>query len=316
MANSLRSLSGTYLYKYYDKTVHFSETIVKLTRDSKVLGDEELSEFITAFERRYSFSLKPKILEDYRAGRVKLLYCDKNYKLPTTVPAYLMNTGKGIVTCVNLSNNMTVNRNGLYSMDFKALFGYMQLGSILALCYQKYSYLKNKVNIIKLGSYAYSKLFTKIINKMYTLNITPGKSDTIVYLSSMFFLVNLMGRDEESLQTINKSYALANCNQANKLIIDDYVMKFDTEDFADLNKFLEAIAKYIPGMEDLDLRQFISNYISQYGPSMLLAVEYLPYFFGNLGYVLVGAYLNNQPVIENTVGANQIEELFKELKDL
>ncbi len=316
MANSLKSLSSTYLYKFYDKTVHFSDTIVKLTKDSKVLGDEELIDYISSFERRYSFSLKQKIIEDYRSGRVKLLYCDKQYKLPTTLPAYLMNTGNGIVTCVNLSNNMTVTKNNLYNIDYKTLFGYMQLGSTLAICYQKYSYLKNKSSLIKLGVYAYSKLFTKVLNRIFSLSITPGKSDTILYLSGMFFLVNMLGRDEESLQTSNKSYALANCNQANKLVIDDYISKFQTEDFKDIDTFLQAIAKYIPGMETLDTRQFVSNYISQYGPSMLLGIEYLPYFFGNLGYVLVGSYLNNQPVIETTVGAQTIDGIFRELKDL
>ena len=98
---------------------------------------------------------------------------------------------------------------------------------------------------------------------------------------------------------INKKYALDNCTKMNQLVINDYVSSFDIPDFKNLDTFLNAIKEKIPGMEDLNTRAFVDNYLMNYGPSMLFGIEYLPYFIGNLSYVEVGAMLNEQIKIEN-----------------
>lgn len=316
MAKQLKNMTGTYLYQINNETLHFNDLIIKLSREGIVLTQDELSYYIGEFERRYSFPLKNRVIDDFRTKKLKVIYNDKNYRLPATIPAYLMNTGQTIVCCVNVSNDTRVNKNGEYIIDPKILYSYMQMGTIVALCYSKFSFLKNKVNVIKIGSRMYAKLFSKVMNKLFTLSITPAKSDTITYLASMFFITNLLGRDEESLEEINKKYALDNCNKVNNLVIDDYSRKFDIPDYANLNTFIDAIKRNIPGMETLSVRGFVDNYISQFGPTMLFGLEYLPYFIGNIGYVMVGSMMNNQSVIENNLGTKDINDLFTELTSL
>ena len=314
---NLKSLSATFLYKMYNSTLNLNNTILKISSsDSEVLTEDDLKFYIADFERRYNFPLKNKVLEDFKNGRVKLLYNEKNYKLPSTIPAYLINNGKAIICCVNLSNFMRKNKNGEYIIDTKILYSYMQMGTILCMCYSKYAYMKNKVNIIKLGSYMYAKMFTKVMNKMFTLSITPAKSDTINYLASMFFITNLLGRDEYSIEEMNKKYALDNCTKMNQLVIDDYVSAFTINDYENLDTFLKAISENIPGFEDLNTRSFVDNYLMNYGPSMLFGIEYLPYFLGNLAYVQVGPMLNEQNKIENLLGTKDMNDLLKTLSTL
>jgi hypothetical protein len=297
-------------------TLHFSDLIIKLSKEGKMLTDTEIGHYIAEFDRRYAFPLKNRVIEDFKTEKVKVLYNDKNYILPSTIPGYLINAGTNIICCVNVSNDMRVNKNNEYIIDPKVLYSLMQMGSIIGLCFSKYSFMKNKVNIIKIGSRMYSKLFSKVMNRLFTLSITPAKQDAITYLASMFFITNMLGRDDESLEDMNKKYALDNCNKINNLVIDDYARQFDNRDYTDLNTFIEAIKKNIPGMETLSVRGFVDNYISQFGPSMLFATEYLPFFIGNIGYVLVGAMLNNQTVIENNLGMKDIMDLFSELSSL
>ena len=313
---TLRSINDTYLFKLYDKTLNLNGTMLKLMQESEVLSDTQLAEYISSYDRRYNFPLKNKTLQDYRSGRVKVIYNNKNYKLPNTIPCFLVNNHGSITCIVNVSNYMTVNRNGIYNIEPKYLYSLMQGGTILATCYEKYSLMRNKASLIKLGSSMYSKLFVKIINKSQSLNITPAKIDIITFLSSMFFITNLLGRDEESLLDINIRYALENCKNSSKMVIEDYMREFDFEtDFKSLDVFIKAISEKIPGLEDLTVTAFTENYLTAYGANMLMGLEFLPTFIFNLGAIQTGSYLNNQSAIEKDLGSD-IDKFISEFSTL
>lgn len=309
---TLPRLSDGYIYQTYDNTIDLTNKMIELSKTSQIL-DTELSEQISQIERRYGFPLKNKVIEDFKSHRVILLYNEKGVRLPSTIPAYLMNNGKTLLSCVNMSNYINKNKNGEFHVDTKILYSYMQAGTILASCYQKYQSMINKSSIIKLGSSIYSKLFTKVINKMFTLNVTPAKIDVINFLSSWFFIHRVLGRDSATVTDINKRYALENCKSANRLTVESYINDFDPEvDFVNLDTFIQSLAKNIHGLEDITTRGFVDSYIMSYGPAMMLSLEYLPIFFANIGFVSVGAFLNNQHPLENLF-ENEGEKLLKEL---
>lgn len=316
MAKQLNSLSSTYLFKMFDETIGLQQKMVELSRGSTILGDDDLMEHISAIDRRYNFPLKNKIMEDYKNNRIVLLYNEKNVRLPNTIPCYLLNNGTNIMCCVNVSNIASKNKQGQYILDTKHLYAYMQAGTILTTCYQKYSSIINKATVVKLGSEIYSKLFTKVVNKMFTLNVTPAKLDVITFLSSWFFIHRVLGRDSESMEDMNKKYALENCKSGSRLVIEDYVTAFDPEkDFVNFDTFIQALANNIPGLEEISVRNFTNQYMMNYGPTMLLSLEFLPTLLFNLGSISVGAFLNNQHVLENMVG-KEGEKLLKELVNL
>lgn len=315
---TLRSMTNTYIYKIYDKSLNLNDTILKIMDNGTVLDwNTDLNEYINIFDRRYMFPLKNKTINDVKNSRVLPIFCkNSTIKLPNTIPFFLVNTGKGINAIANLSNFTTVDRSESYNIDPKILYSLLQGASISATCYQKYSSLKNKANILKIGSYVYATLFTKTINKMYSLNITPAKTDMMMFLSSMFFLTNVIGRDEDSYEDTNIKFSLEHCKAASKLLIDDIIRKFDfKKDCTSLETFINAIASNISGLESITARGFSEQYISMYGPNMILSIECLPIFIWNLGCVQVGSYLNNQNSIENIVG-KEIDKFIAEFATL
>ena len=171
-------------------------------------------------------------------------------------------------------------------------------------------------NIIKYGSIIYSELFSKMMNKMFTLSINPAKNDIIIFLSSLFFIQNMLGRDSESLEEMNIKYAADNCKGNTRRVLDDYIDKFDfKKDLADFDTFINAMAKNIPGCEDLTTKSFTEQFMLSYGANMLMSLEYLPTFIHNLACVEVGSFLNNQNYIENQTG-KFIESFLAELSNL
>lgn len=303
---NLRSINETYLFKIYNKTLDLNGTIMKIMTDpnTKVLGNEELSEYTRVFDIRYNFPMKSTVMQYYNQGIIKLVYNPKNFRLPNTIPCFLVNRGSRIDCIVNISNFMTVNKNGNYNIEPKTLYSLMNAGTALATCYQKFQMMKNKTSILKVGSEIYSTLFTKVINKSFSLSVTPAKCDVITCLSSLFFLINLMGRDEEALYDINVRYAMDNCRRSSDLVVNDVLDQFEINDFKDLDAFITAIGEKVPGLESINTRSFTEQYVSSFGPNMLMALEYLPTFVGNLCYIMIGSYLNNQHALDNLIGHN------------
>lgn len=313
---TLKPLNATYIYNLYDSTIGLTNIIMKLVTESTILEESDLEEYIKAFDKRYDFPLKNKTLADFKNKRVLIINNRKDYRLPTNIPCFLINSGNKIACVVNVSNYTTIRKSGEVNIDYKVLYSLMQGGTILTKCYEKFQLMKNKGNIIKLGSALYAILFNKVISKMFTLNVTPAKSDIMIFLSSMFFITNMLGRDEDSLEDINIRYALDNCKNSSKLVIEDIIREFDfKKDMKDFNTFIQAIADKVPGLENLSIKRFTEEYMKSFGPLMLFSLEFLPTFIFNLGCVQVGSNLNNQYSIENLLG-KEINTFIKDFSSL
>ena len=65
---SLKPLSSTYLFNLYDKTAHLNDIMLKLIKDSVKLTEEDLTDYIGPFERRYNFPLKNKTIQNVTSG--------------------------------------------------------------------------------------------------------------------------------------------------------------------------------------------------------------------------------------------------------
>lgn len=302
-----KNITDTYLFKEYDKSIKLTNTILKLTTTGEVLTEDDLKENISEIERRYYFTSKNTVITDFKTGRIRLLY-NPGVRFPNTMPAFLINTGKHINCIVNVSNVMHKNKEGFYNVETRTLFNLMQSGSILVKCYTDKG-ISSKSQLIKLGSSMYSKLFAKILNKMYSINISPERQDIIIYMSSLFFIRNLLGRTSDGLKELNKKYALENCKTSSRLIVNDALYKFNDDDFKSLDTFIKALARNVSGLEDLTTRAFVDNYILSYGPTMIFSLEYLPIFLYNIFSVVVGAFINNQNALETTLG-REIDQLY------
>ena len=100
------------------------------------------------------------------------------------------------------------------------------------------------------------------------------------------------------------NYAYNNCRNPNKMMIDQISMDFNKECFDDLSKLLQSIASHpsiAPYVKNLTVRGFLDRTMIMYNPSILLAFESLPYFLGNINSVFMGAFLNNQRMLEPLV---------------
>ena len=309
MAEKLKPLTSTYLFKFYDKSLNLQEKMLKLVTESDEVSVADLPKEFSEIERIYHFASKLDILSDVNSRKVIPIYCQKDFVVPSTIPSFLFNKGGRIYAFTNLSNVATKSRDDVYRIDTKALFVLLQSGTILARCFTKYNKLRVNSAFLKQGTIIYSQLVTKTLNKMFSLNTLPDKLEITHFLAGLFFLVNVVGLDYDSPNVAK--YAVSACKNPNAIPINYVLNRYTADDFKDINTFITALSKNESIYETLNTRNFVDNFIQMYSPNMLLSLEYLPIFLHNIFAVIVGAYVNNQNIIESTCG-KEIDKLYKE----
>lgn len=307
MINRTKFLKETYVYNFYAKQIKLDEKILNLQRHGKHLTVNDLPRQFSDIEKLYYFPSKNIILNDLSMGKVTPLYL-KGANAPTTIPAFLMKGENGRATvAINISNQTTEDREGNLNIDTKQLYANLQAGSIMAIYYEKYKKMRVSTQILKSGVAVYSKLFVKVLNKLYALNTIPDKMEQANFLSGLFFLVNVLGLE---ITDTTITYALHACKSPNVVPAKMLLAKTTPEDFKDLDAFITALPKIMPLFKGLTTKVFLENYIQAYSPVMLLSLEYMPTFMYNISSVAVGAYMNNQFSIEQTCGKD-LDVLFK-----
>ena len=318
MGNKLRSLQDTFLYKMYNETVHLDSKLSQLYKNGTVVNSHIENYYIGDIQRRYKVPLKEEVVEEFKNGNIICMYNADGAKVPSSIPTFLINSGSGVRAVINLSNNASMSKDGELTISSSILYVLMESGLIHIKCFESFNQVKNNPRLIKSASESYALLFTKVINRMFTLGISEARIDTVKFLSGLFFITNVMSRDDSpSIHEMNYKYAMDMTNIRNRRIVESEFMKFNVdEDFKNIDVFVASLRKNVPGLEKLYLKDLVNQWMLSYGISFLMGLEHLPLFLTNIASVAFGSYLNNEDAIEQTVGAANMATILKSIKDI
>jgi hypothetical protein len=151
-------------------------------------------------------------------------------------------------------------------------------------------------------------MFTRLLNKQFALNINKSAYEKLIYLSSKFFLINLLQLDKNADMVNN--YAMKETKDINKMTIsrveDTLVGNADGDPYKDMAVFINALARtghlITGGFNKLTVRDYTADFIRMYGNSALFGLEHLSYFIFNIVSTLNGAFLNNQYAFKDILG--------------
>ena len=86
---------------------------------------------------------------------------------------------------------------------------------------------------------------------------------------------------------------------------------FPAEAFNDLAAFITTMHnnafQITQSLANLTTRDYITDYVQLYQGSSLFALEHLSYFIFMINSVVLGAYLNNQAVLEDIMGKSGVK---------
>jgi len=299
---ALKSLDSTFIYRHLNKSNGITDNIAGLLSKGKVITVKELEEPLMIIMKNFKFPLKYKVMDAIEDGTIQMRYA-VGTKLPTCLPFFLVNGGNGkiiSVVSIDIYGSYDEDTNSV-KIDPKKLYCMLESAYLARLVYMKQKQLVTRSVILSGGSNIYSAMFTKVLNKKYSLNIDKTKMHKVIFLASKFYLINILGLIDSDMVF---NYASKNCPNGNMYSLHEIDEMVPASAYKDLESFINTLAdpRLGLGFKDLTVRGYLEAFINMYEASNLLSLESFPYFLYNIISVTNGGYINNQYILEGIVG--------------
>jgi hypothetical protein len=292
-----------------DKKNDLTGEILGISLNADKLELSELDENISIINRRFNYLMKNKVLNDLQVGNVIPVFNTYKINLPHFLPVFSMMSNNKPISVVNLTNYGRKDKDKLFNIDNRTLFALLQTGTVARETILNWNQVSMNTTIIKNSAIIYSKMFSKVLDKMFAINLDRLMADTIYYLTAKFFLLFQMEKKENEI-TNNIAYQAIN-NDSTKNIIFSTDSGFTEDAYSDLNSFVENLST-INGLSKLTTRGFIENWMMMYGDSTVFALEYFPLFCHAIFSAMINAHLNKEFVIE-PLASKETTSLYNEL---
>lgn len=299
----MKTYSSTYLYT---KFPDFEKTMIDFIMKSDEIDkkSEKFDDIKSDFKRRQVSNNLVKILE---SNRIVLLYNSNGTikALKTIVSKDLRNGTNDKVVYVDCTNLISVNKEtGMYvCSNINVLISYI-VDAMVALIYtEKPDSLLNNHVIREVGASAFANLFTHIIDYICKVSIAGNNKDKCKYMASKYYLVNILGLDEQSdsVTTISKKISGLSDRE-----IDVIKVLSDEDCYNNIKEFIESVSQVVK-YPKLTIDVFLEKWLFKYGQGTMFALEYFPAFSNMLTDAYVGAYINQQNTIEQIAGRDMVE---------
>ncbi len=305
--NKIKSIKDTFLYQSMDKGGYVTKLITSVISKGKVLPYEELLFEVTTINKYYKFTLKKSVMDAYKEGLLKPIVLPKGLveKVPTSIPFILAPINGKIGAYVFIDNYKSYNeKDDLYSIDPKKFYCLMESAYIAIITQKNFQIIARNSTILTDAASIYAHMFIRVLNKKYALNVDKRAYTKVLYLAAKFFMVNQLNADPAS-DTVN-NYALKVAEAESPFIVHELDAKFTLDDYKDISSFISAIQKnaYLisQSLSELVIRDYITDFVSMYHSSAIFGLEQFAYFMFVVDSVVLGAYLNNQAILEDIVG--------------
>lgn len=153
------------------------------------------------------------------------------------------------------------------------------------------------------GTRTFAAMVNYVVDYIGKININISSRNKSLYLASIYYQVNLLGKDIESKSVKETAIKIANISEREANIIE---LDFTQDSFKNIDRFVELM-KDVLHVKGLTIDSFIEKWMFLFGTSTIFALELFPYFAQTISDAYIGAYLNNQKTIEKVTKQNMIE---------
>ena len=308
----MQLIKDTFLFEYFDKATDLRGKMLQYSPVLDNLDKKLMEDDLHTIAKRYNYPMKNRVIADIEAGRIVPVLNKERVKLPSSMPSYLYNDQGKVVAIVNFTNYVSKTVEDKLHGDTRQMFACLQTGSVLLGCFEKWNQIVSNQDVNKLGALMYAKMFVKVLDKMFAVNLDNIKADKLKFIAARFYVQKLLGKpwNETALNT-----CLTVCSHTTRNTIINFNNELNDKDFTKLDKLIEMIAMRIDGCSGLSIRAFLDTYMRMFGTSTLFALEYLPMFFHAIFSVAVGAHLNSEFMIESLMGKD-IDKLYNVVSNI
>lgn len=307
-----KSIRETFLYGSMNKNGFLDKILANVLKKGKVLTPSDLSYEINTISKFYKYADKENVLRAFESGILKpiVLPAGTSEKVPQSIPFMLGMSGRQLIAYIFIDNYTSANtKDGSYSIDPKKLYCLLEAGYIATKVQQAFLVISRNSVLSVEGATIFAHMFTRVLNKKYALNVDKRAYSKVLYLAAKFFLINHLGMEANSDTAVNYAMKVADIN--NSIMVNELDNQFPPEAYTNLASFITCIHNnaYLitQSLANLTTRDYINDYVTLYQGSALFALEHLSYFLFTINSVVIGAYMNNQAILEDILNKSGVK---------
>lgn len=293
-----KTLNQTYLYSKYPEYEKMLYTFL--------MSSEEVRKKDPAFDDiRYEVKkrqISHALINVLDSNKVILLIPNK--PLPRSFKVFAAKDIKGdkqLKVFIDCSNLITF-KNGVYTCNnVDILIAYIVNAMISMIYYIDEKRFSGNHSVFESGAEAFAKLFTHIIDYIYKISIMSSVKSKCLYMSAMYFMVNILGKEGESIKAIARK--ISGVSSREEEILE---LQFNEGTFLNIKLFVETLGEVLK-LNGVNLNLIVEKWMYLYSPTTVMALEMFPNFSAMLTDAYVGCYLNNQKTIEKVTGNSMVQ---------
>lgn len=293
-----KTLNKSYLYTRYPE---YEKELYRF-----LMTSEEIRKKDPAFEDiRYEIKkrqISHALVNVLDSNKIVLLI--NNKQLPRSFKVFAAKDIKGdkqlkiFIDC----SNLIVFKNGSYVCDHvDILIAHLVNAMISLIYYADEKRFLNNHNVAEYGAEAFAKLFTHIIDYIYKISIMTSVKSKCLYLSAMYYLTNILGREGESIKGIARK--ISGISTREEEILE---LQYTESTFLNIKLFVESLGEILK-LNGITLNIIVEKWMHLYSPTTVMALELFPNFSAMLTDAYVGCYINNQKTIEKIAGNSMVQ---------
>lgn len=301
-----KTYAGTYLYRQYgeyeSQIFNFMMTATEIDKDI-----DEFSNIKYEVKKRQVSNALIKVLESKEVilltgekplSKAFKVFCAKDIKGPKKDKMKVFIDCSNIIVKDSVSGKYVCNRTNI-----DIFISYLVSAMHTLIYYIDETMLVSNAKIMQVGAQAFSSLFTHIIDYVCKISTIPSLKCKCLYLSSMYYMSNLLGKDSNSEGCKKISKKISGLSDRDAEIIN---IQLTQDSFTNIKYFVDTLADILK-INKLTLDIVVEKWMSIYGTGTVFSLEMFPAFASMLTDVYVGAYINNQKTIEKVAGQSMTE---------
>lgn len=161
----------------------------------------------------------------------------------------------------------------------------------------------NNAKIVSSGAQAFTNLVTNTVDYLCKVSVMPTLKTKCMYMSTLYYVGNILGKDYNYESNRRLAKKISGISDREASVVD---VQLDKHCMDNIKTFIENMSSVLH-LTKLTPDVFIEQWMKMYDTGTVFALEMFTDFANMLTNCYVGAYLNNQKMIEKVTGQSMVE---------
>lgn len=312
------SLSSSEIFKGINDIAggeNTTQKAINLIKTAKHLTNEDIEAAYISV-KQITDTLTREAVKAFDDGRVVLIYNNVPALSVTQALPFITFKTKGgaYITYVFMDKYISMSRDGIMNLQAPILRDLLT-GALIANGLKKnYEALSTNQYLQNIMTEIYTKFFTRILNRQFSIAADKITFDSIQYWINKFFLTRVFGANDspENIEAISNKHF----KYIDEMKYEELKQQYSEANPQTISELLALVKTASPRMKALNLGVFLSDWINYYYVPSMLAVDNIEYLIFMTLTILAGNNIISIAASDIVKEAKNIKSLRGELLKL